>query len=240
MKSRLVTISVAAVAIIAAALPAMAQSTHAAAAPSPALYFAIGAICGAGAAWGASVLLRRKPSAPAPLPAKAAASLASVRENQRDPLTQLPNRVKFESRVNSRLKEGHALAVLAVDIDGFTALNEQIGFARGDRLLQELGERLHRALHDKEAVAHIYGDTFTILAEGAKTPEDSEALALHVLRACADPFTHEGENLTISVSIGIAHAPYHGNNAADLLKASTHALHAIKAQGHGKWGFYDG
>jgi diguanylate cyclase (GGDEF)-like protein len=126
-------------------------------------------------------------------------------------------------------------AVLLFDIDGLAAINNQFGYAMGDSLLEQFGERLRNQVPLACCVAHFFSDEFALLVTVNDAPGDVESIALRCMRAMDLPFIVGNDALCISVSIGIASASQRGQSGAALISAASRALCAAKAAGGRVW-----
>ncbi|MGK5682521.1 diguanylate cyclase domain-containing protein [Actinoplanes sp. URMC 104] len=119
-----------------------------------------------------------------------------------DPLTGLPNRARLATHAESLT--GRALAVLALDLNGFKAVNDSLGHAAGDELLRAVGSRLHAALRAGDDLAgRIGGDEFVVVLADAG-PDEASALAERLRAAICAPVVIGGDPVTVGVSIGVA------------------------------------
>ncbi|HEY6886315.1 MAG TPA: EAL domain-containing protein, partial [Solirubrobacter sp.] len=141
-----------------------------------------------------------------------------------DSLTGLPNRPLFERRIAETLAAGEPAVVAFLDLDDFKQVNDSLGHAAGDRLLQIAGERLQGALRAHDTVARLGGDEFAILARDVA---DVDAFVDRIFAVLAGPVMLEGKRLHLRASIGIA------TTAAgpDLLRNADLAMYAAKAAG---------
>ncbi|GIE98899.1 GGDEF domain-containing protein [Paractinoplanes rishiriensis] len=117
-----------------------------------------------------------------------------------DPLTGLPNRDCLEEY--AREQDGRALGVLLIDLNGFKDVNDTLGHAAGDRLLQEVGRRLAGGLRDGDMAGRIGGDEFIVLLPGASADATSE-VAGRLRTAIGKPVDLGGEPLRVGASIGV-------------------------------------
>ncbi|MHB8343896.1 MAG: sensor domain-containing protein [Ferrimicrobium sp.] len=128
-----------------------------------------------------------------------------------DPLTGLPNRALLIDRIAQALarleRETGVTAVLFLDLDSFKLVNDSLGHAIGDKLLQSVGERLRAAARSADSVARLGGDEFVVLCENLVDPAEAMALAERLLQSLAVPFDIMGHQLFISASIGVATTP---------------------------------
>jgi diguanylate cyclase (GGDEF)-like protein len=154
-----------------------------------------------------------------------------------DPLTGLPNRVLLRARLNEGIvrvgETGESLAFHYIDLDCFKAVNDQFGHAAGDALLQAVGERLQATTRLGDTVARIGGDEFIVLQGGVRQPDEAQLLAHRIVRAVSAPYTLEGRDIRIGVSIGIALAPRDGRGLTQLSACADAALYRAKRQGRG-------
>lgn len=160
-----------------------------------------------------------------------------------DVLTGLPNRLLFNDRLTLALanthQEGEILAVLFLDLDGFKKINETLGHGVGDRLLQDVAQRLQKCLRESDTIARWCGDEFTLLLSPIVCAEDATQIAQVILSAFNFSFHIEGKGeFYIKASIGIALAPYDGEDAETLLKNADAAMHRVKQQGRNNYQLY--
>ena len=152
-----------------------------------------------------------------------------------DPLTGLPNRALFNDRLHQALslahREGHRLAVLYLDLDGFKPVNDRFGHAVGDELLKEVAQRLQHCVRESDTVGRIGGDEFVVLLPTLQADEDARRVAEKILAALHRPFLLTGHNLVISTSIGIALFPDHGQDDRELARSADAAMYRAKEGG---------
>src|SRR5260370_3437222 len=161
---------------------------------------------------------------------------------QHDALTELPNRLLFNERLDEILaaaREDHPAALLCLDLDGFKEVNDDLGHAAGDLLLQEVGRRLLANLRKGDTAARLGGDEFAILLHDASASE-AVATAHRVTMALNGKYALDqyGE-ASVGVSIGIACAPVHASRPEALLSLADRALYATKSAGLGVPRLYD-
>src|ERR1022692_1465421 len=129
---------------------------------------------------------------------------------EHDSLTGLYNRAYYERMLSSTLQEGRRTgrraALLYINLDRFRLVNDVLGHATGDRLLDRIGRRFRSGLRAEDALARVGGDEFAVLVADAPAIEDAGAVAGHLLRSLAEPFSVDGHELFIGASIGIAWA----------------------------------
>jgi diguanylate cyclase (GGDEF)-like protein/PAS domain S-box-containing protein len=158
-----------------------------------------------------------------------------------DLLTGLPNRQQFRERLERSLAgPGEpCAAVHFLDLDGFKPVNDTLGHAAGDRLLQLVAERLQNSVRGSDCVARFGGDEFAVLQAGAAKREEAADLAQRITASLSEPFNIDGQTASIGASVGIAMAPEDGANTDQLLKAADIALYSAKAEGHGLYRFFE-
>ncbi len=156
-------------------------------------------------------------------------------EAQHDALTGLPNRVVFHDRLEVALSQARRsstrLAVMFCDLDRFKSINDSLGHAVGNQLLQGVGGRLRACLRPTDTVARVGGDEFTVLVPSVSTAAEPAAVAERILREFAAPYVVAGRELFTSVSIGVAIFPDDGTDPETLLKHADTAMYRAKASG---------
>ncbi|EPM47689.1 sensory box/GGDEF domain/EAL domain-containing protein [Pseudomonas syringae pv. actinidiae ICMP 19071] len=155
-----------------------------------------------------------------------------------DPLTGLPNRTLFESRLQSALlhseESGSLGAVLFLDLDRFKHINDSLGHPIRDLLLKGIAHRLKETLRDIDTVARLGGDEFIVLLPGLLQPSDAKAIANKLLACFSTPFEAGEHDLYISPSIGSCVSPTDGTDVATLVKNADAAMYRSKAQGRNR------
>ncbi|HEX4489912.1 MAG TPA: bifunctional diguanylate cyclase/phosphodiesterase, partial [Acidimicrobiia bacterium] len=149
-----------------------------------------------------------------------------------DNLTGLPNRVLFLQRLADSLARQRPtdpqIAVMLIDLDRFKEINDTLGHATGDLLLQEVSARLQRAAADRVTVARLGGDEFALLDPSPGSAGDALALTRSLREVLQRPFTYQDLELEVSATIGLALAPVHGRDASTLLRRADVAMYAAK------------
>ncbi|HYD81560.1 MAG TPA: diguanylate cyclase [Paucimonas sp.] len=149
-----------------------------------------------------------------------------------DELTGLPNRRLFHDRTKSALarcrRKQSRLAVLYVDIDDFKLVNDTLGHAGGDLLLQEFARRLEQGIREADTVARLGGDEFVVLLEDIQRYEDAVAVADKIRNAINRSMVIEGRTVDVRASIGIALYPDGGTDEDALLNRADHAMYLDK------------
>src|SRR5438270_5349920 len=158
-----------------------------------------------------------------------------------DPLTQLPNRRKLAAHLASALARAgtrQRLALLFVDVDNFKSINDTLGHSFGDRVLQNIAERLHAATGATGLLARLGGDEFTVLLEDVQSSDEVESRAAQIVATLQEPLIVDGRVLTTSASVGASLYPDHAADAEGLLRAADVALFRAKELGRNRFALY--
>jgi len=159
-----------------------------------------------------------------------------------DALTGLPNRMLFMDRIDQAIsraqRENSHFALLFIDIDHFKAINDSMGHAAGDQLLNTVSQRLSEILRKTDTVARLGGDEFTIIIEELEEVESVVSVAKNILISLDEPVKINKKEVHISGSIGIALYPQDGETFGTLLKNSDTAMHRAKEMGRQSFQFY--
>ncbi len=147
-----------------------------------------------------------------------------------DPLTGLANRALFYDRVSHALelahRQGRAVTVLFLDLDGFKEINDTLGHAEGDHLLRMIAARLRACARATDTVARLGGDEFAVLVEDSTAPHSADRLVDRIREQMAFPFTLAGREVQISASIGSAGAT--GGGVDEVLRHADLAMYVAK------------
>ncbi|MBI5463231.1 MAG: diguanylate cyclase [Gammaproteobacteria bacterium] len=159
-----------------------------------------------------------------------------------DALTDLPNRALFYDRLYQAVafakREAQQMALLFIDLDRFKAINDELGHAVGDLLLQSVAERLRACVRESDTLARLAGDEFTVILPRVESEQDAQAVAEKILSALSAPYSLEGHEVLAGASIGIAFCPRDAEDADGLVKCADAAMYAVKAQGRNAWRQY--
>jgi len=153
-----------------------------------------------------------------------------------DTITGLPNRVLFQRQLAEAIDKGHGLAVLMLDIDGFKQVNDSLGHAMGDLLLQQATARFLQELDLHDRVCRLGGDEFVFMLQGTQGQVTHQLR--HVLRCLQRPFDLKGNAALVTGSIGLAWCPQHGEDVDNLLRHADTAMYAAKESGRNTWRAY--
>lgn len=161
-----------------------------------------------------------------------------------DALTGLPNRTLFIERVESALQQAkrcqdYLFAVLFIDLDRFKIVNDSLGHAVGDQLLNAIACLLKQCLRTTDTIARLGGDEFTILLDDVKDITDATRIAERLQAQLMSPFQLESHTLFTSASIGIVLSSTGYEQAADLLRDADIAMYRAKEQGKARYAIFD-
>lgn len=159
-----------------------------------------------------------------------------------DTLTTLPNRAQLLDHLQATLAAARAhtrqLAVLFLDLDRFKNINDSLGHDAGDRLLQDLANRLRNHLRAHDRIARFGGDEFVVVMDNIASVNDAGILASRLIESLIEPFEIAGSRLHVSVSVGISLFPDDGEDSGSLLKHADAAMYRAKEMGGNRYQFY--
>ncbi len=161
---------------------------------------------------------------------------------QHDFLTNLPNRLLLNDRIAQSIslarRQNRTLAVIFLDLDRFKYINDSLGHAIGDKLLQSVSKRLLAGLRGSDTVSRQGGDEFVILLTQIADPEDLARNARKILLLLNAPHSIGGQDLLIGGSIGISVYPADGEDAETLIKNADTAMYRAKERGRNNFQFF--
>ncbi|MBI1890731.1 MAG: EAL domain-containing protein [Burkholderiales bacterium] len=168
-----------------------------------------------------------------------------------DPLTDLPNRAMFNRHLSHAIshakRQNKGLAVLFIDLDRFKNINDTLGHDAGDRLLQEMAQRLADSLRDsdlvarldsRDMVARLGGDEFVVLLEDVDDSSQAGHVAQKILSSILEEYLLDGQLIHITASIGISVFPEDGADEFTLMKHADIAMYRAKEKGKNNFQFY--
>jgi diguanylate cyclase (GGDEF)-like protein len=160
-----------------------------------------------------------------------------------DPLTSLPNRLLFRDRLEQELaavSEGRGRgALLYIDLDHFKRVNDTVGHAAGDQLLQIVAQRLRACVKEGDTVSRLGGDEFTVILRNVADPESAAIVAERIIDSIRVPVSLGGRDHFVQASVGIALFPDDATAIDDLLRSADRAMYRAKEQGRGRAVFFD-
>jgi diguanylate cyclase (GGDEF)-like protein/PAS domain S-box-containing protein len=159
-----------------------------------------------------------------------------------DSLTGLPNRVLFNDRLTQAIslavRQSKQLAVMYLDLDHFKKINDSLGHAVGDELLQSVARRLVHSVRRADTVSRLGGDEFVVLLSQVERGEDAAIAARKIIRELAAPHVLDNKSVDVSVSIGVSTYPTDGTDASILMDKADTALYDAKEKGRNTFQFF--
>ncbi|MDR6917073.1 diguanylate cyclase (GGDEF)-like protein/PAS domain S-box-containing protein [Pseudomonas sp. 3296] len=164
--------------------------------------------------------------------------------SQHDALTGLPNRTRLQEFLDGKLKAmptvEQPLVMLCLDLDRFKPVNDLLGHAAGDRVLNEVSSRLADCVRHGDLVARVGGDEFVLILSDMSSQEEVETLCHRLIESVERSIEIDQQEVFVSASIGIAMAPNDACEATELLRYADIALYEAKSGGRNTWRFYAG
>jgi diguanylate cyclase (GGDEF)-like protein/PAS domain S-box-containing protein len=171
-----------------------------------------------------------------------AKSVEMSRLAHHDSLTDLPNRTLFIDRLTQAIslavRQGKQVAVMFVDLDHFKNINDSLGHAVGDKLLQSVAKRLVTCVRRTDTVSRLGGDEFVVLLSQVEHGEDAAVSARKILRVLALPHIIDNKSLDINVSIGVSTCPSDGLDVSSLMDNADTAMYEAKEHGRNNYQFF--
>ncbi|WP_250657555.1 EAL domain-containing protein [Alkalimarinus coralli] len=159
-----------------------------------------------------------------------------------DLLTRLPNRALFKDRLSLAIthakRNTHGLAVMFLDLDRFKIVNDTLGHAMGDRLLQSVSMRLENCLREGDTLSRFGGDEFTLLLPDISSKECARKIARKVINVLKEPFMLGEHEVFVGVSVGIAMYEEAGKSVEQLIQNADIAMYHVKRRGKDGYQFY--
>lgn len=152
-----------------------------------------------------------------------------------DSLTGLPNRAQFNRALTARLEEAKRtrspFALLFLDLDGFKAVNDELGHQAGDVLLTQVARRLKQCVREEDVVARLGGDEFVVLLMQAMDAGHIREVAHRIVAKLGQPYSLDGSTSLITASVGVSVFPEDGADEESIVRAADGAMYAAKASG---------
>ena len=162
---------------------------------------------------------------------------------EKDSLTGLYNkgatRQLIEQTLQNHETEGQIHALMIVDLDNFKLVNDRMGHAKGDEVLQNAAEKIANTFKRRDIVGRIGGDEFLVLMTDISMIANADILATRLCKLLDQEVVCEGEKIRVTSSIGISIAPYHGSDYDTLFKKADKALYSAKASGKNGYRIFD-
>ena len=171
-----------------------------------------------------------------------AMSVQMTHSAQHDVVTNLPNRLLLNDRISQSIslarRQRKHIAVIFLDLDRFKYINDSLGHATGDQLLQSVAKRLLAGVRGSDTVSRQGGDEFVILLSEITYPEDAATSTRKILLSLSAPHSIVGQDLHIDGSIGISIYPEDGEDAETLIKSADTAMYHAKENGRNNFQFF--
>jgi diguanylate cyclase (GGDEF)-like protein/PAS domain S-box-containing protein len=160
-----------------------------------------------------------------------------------DPLTGLPNRFLFDDKLAlaraAANRHNQGVALFSLELEGFRPVQELLGLPAGDRLLQEVAERLRKRVREIDAVSRLQADRFVLAITEVKDVADIAQLAHTIVRWLEMPFPIAGHTVSVSPALGIALYPDDHTDGQALIRLAGEAMQRARAAGKGRFCFYN-
>jgi len=161
-----------------------------------------------------------------------------LHEARHDSLTGLPNRTVAEDRLEQALgrtdRSKKQFAVFCIDLDGFKAINDELGHDAGDEILRAVALRLQNNLRQSDTLARVGGDEFLVIIEDCSGFAAAQAVAQSLITSLQQPFLLDKQQLWVSASIGVAMYPANASTAPQLRRNADLAMYRAKSLGGGQ------
>ena len=162
-------------------------------------------------------------------------------QSRQDPLTGLPNRIAADEMLAREIarnrRDKRHFAILYLDLDKFKEINDKLGHASGDRLLERIARRIRKILREEDVLAHLGSDEFLVLLSNSSADRAS-FVAQRIIELFSIPFQLSRQKIVISTSIGICLFPDNHNDCGTLLQDADTAMYEAKRQGRNCFVFY--
>ncbi|MFM5601393.1 putative bifunctional diguanylate cyclase/phosphodiesterase [Aeromonas veronii] len=156
-----------------------------------------------------------------------------------DPLTQLPNRALLMNHLNQAMThynryKSPGFAVIFIDVDHFKQINDTLGHSAGDQLLKEVSRRLQTCIRQNDLVARLGGDEFVIYLDSSKSDDDISPVLNRIISRLSYPFRLLGNELSITVSLGVSSVSEQTSDISQLLHQADLAMYQAKRNGRSR------
>jgi diguanylate cyclase (GGDEF)-like protein/PAS domain S-box-containing protein len=170
------------------------------------------------------------------------AEIELQRMAKHDSLTSLPNRALFYEHLNAAISLGKRqnlkVFVLFMDLDGFKSINDTLGHELGDLLLVKVAQRMKDCTRDSDLVARLGGDEFTLILQNISKLRFADSVVEKIISNLLKPYDLDGNETSISASIGISYFPQDGDDSETLVQKADKAMYFVKSEGKNGYKFY--
>lgn len=160
-----------------------------------------------------------------------------------DALTELPNRVLGKQRTRQAIvraqRYGYMVGIVFMDLDHFKLVNDTYGHSVGDKLLQNVAQRLRAHVRSEDTLCRLSGDEFMLILEHIRGVKEIASTCQHLLQEISRPYKIEGRLVQTSLSVGISVCPEDGDNEEDLMRKADTAMFEAKQGGRNTYRFFD-
>ncbi len=160
-----------------------------------------------------------------------------------DQLTGLPNRALLHDRLKMAMAQArrcnNLIGLLFLDIDRFKVINESLGHLAGDKILQQVTQRLSSNLREEDTLARISGNEFMLLLPNISTREDAASMAQKIIDGCTVPIHYQGQEVLLTFSIGVAIYPDDGYSKEGLIRNAYLAKSYVKQNSRNSYSYYN-
>ncbi len=161
---------------------------------------------------------------------------------QYDALTGLPTRTLFHDRASHALARAHhdekLVAIMYLDLDNFKHVNDLLGHHTGDQLLKAVAQRITSCLRDVDTVSRMGGDEFTVILESIPHIDNATIVAQKIVDTMQESFYLDGQEVHVTVSIGVTVYPFDDKDLSNLLKDADTAMYRAKQAGRNGYQLY--
>lgn len=159
-----------------------------------------------------------------------------------DALTELPNRILFQERLEHALhfseRNDKLVALIFIDLDRFKQVNDNLGHEAGDNLLCQVAERLTMCIRNCDTIARISGDEFTVILENLENIDFAITTAQRIIDEISKPYQLKNQETYVTCSAGIAFYPFDNDTPETLIKKADSAMYFSKSGGRNSFNFY--
>ena len=159
-----------------------------------------------------------------------------------DQLTGLPNRELAKDRLSQAIKRARrnktTVALMFIDLDNFKRVNDTLGHATGDQLLEEMAKRLLSCVREEDTIARFGGDEFVVILPDLKNTLSAETISLKIIESASRPLMINGKEIITTTSVGIAVYPDNAESTEDLAKNAGSAMYKAKEAGGNAFYFF--
>ncbi len=159
-----------------------------------------------------------------------------------DVLTGLPNRHILKSKINKAILHANKYktfsAVCFLDMDGFKAVNDNYGHDAGDEVLKEIAQRITNLISEDDALVRLGGDEFVLIVTDIEYKNQLDTLLEEMMKSASNAIKYKGNDLFVTLSIGVALAPYDSNNADTLVSYADISMYEAKKLGKNRFVYY--